>query len=137
MFCHGEPPVNEDDAATACIFRVMDPLSTARRRLLAIKLLHTVVWAFFAGCIVAIPIVAARGRLVAAAVLCAVVFVEVLVLLFNGMACPLTPIAGRYTEDRRPNHDIFLPEWLARYNKEIFGTLYAVGVAYVAYLWMR
>ncbi|GMV07354.1 MAG: hypothetical protein AMXMBFR53_36290 [Gemmatimonadota bacterium] len=115
----------------------MDTLSPDRHRLLAIKLVHTVVWAFFAGCIVAIPVAAAQGHLKAALVLCAVVFVEVLVLLFNGMACPLTPIAGRYTDDRRPNHDIFLPEWLARYNKEIFGTLYAAGLAYVAYLWMR
>ena len=59
-------------------------------RLLAVKVLHTVVWAFFAGCIVAIPWVAYRGRLGAAAVLCAVVFVEVLVLAFNGWRCPLT-----------------------------------------------
>jgi len=29
------------------------------------------------------------------------------------------------------NFDIYLPEWLARYNKQIFGPLYAVGVAYL------
>lgn len=107
------------------------------RRLLAIKLLHTGVWAFFASCIVAIPILGWRGRLIPATVLCAVVVVEVLVLLFNEWRCPLTPIAARYTADRDANFDIFLPEWLARYNKEIFGSLYVAGVAYLAYLWLQ
>lgn len=106
------------------------------RRLLAVKAIHTLVWAFFAGCIVAIPAAAWSGRRTAASVLCAIVFVEVVVLAVNGMRCPLTPIAARYTEERRPNFDIFLPEWLARYNKEIFGTLYAFGLLWVAYLWL-
>jgi hypothetical protein len=112
-------------------------MHTEDRRLLAVKLLHTAVWTLFAGCIVAIPILGWRGELRGAAVLSAVVLVEVLVLLFNRWRCPLTPIAARYTEDRRANFDIFLPEWLARYNKEIFGSLYVAGVVYIAYLWAR
>lgn len=107
------------------------------QRLLAIKLVHTLVWAFFAGCVVAIPVLAWQGRVVGATVLCGVVLIEVVVLVMNGMRCPLTPLAARYTDDRRPNFDIFLPEWLALYNKEIFGSLYAVGLAWVAYLWIR
>jgi len=110
--------------------------SSEDRRLLGVKALHTAVWAFFAGCIVAIPIVGWRGKLVPATVLCGVVLVEVLVLFFNGWRCPLTPIAARYTSDRRANFDIFLPEWLAHYNKEIFGTLYVAGLVFVAYLWL-
>ena len=106
-------------------------------KLLTIKLLHTVVWAFFAGCIVAIPILAWRERVPAAAALCGVVFVEVLILMFNDWRCPLTPIAARYTEDRRDNFDIFLPEWIARYNKEIFGGLYVAGLLLVVYRWLR
>ena len=66
-----------------------------------------------------------------------IVLGEVVVLAINRWRCPLTPIAARYTEDRRANFDIYLPEWLARYNKEIFGSLYAVGLAWVAYLWIR
>ena len=53
-----------------------------------------------------------------------------LILASNGWRCPLTAIAARYTEDRRPNFDIFLPEWLAQYNKEIFGTLYVGGILF-------
>jgi hypothetical protein len=42
-----------------------------------------------------------------------------------------TAVAARYTDDRRVNFDIYLPEWLARYNKQIFGPLYVVGIAYL------
>lgn len=111
--------------------------SDPERRLLVVKLLHTAVWAFFAGCIVAIPVLAWRDRLLPAAVLSGVVFVEVLILVFNDWRCPLTPVAARFTTDRRDNFDIFLPEWLARYNKEVFGGLYVAGLLYVAYRWFQ
>jgi hypothetical protein len=39
------------------------------------------------------------------------------VLWLNGWRCPLTDVAARYTDDRRANFDIYLPEWLARYNE--------------------
>jgi hypothetical protein len=45
--------------------------------------------------------------------------IEVAVLVLNRMRCPLTGIAARFTEDRRANFDIYLPLWLARYNKQI------------------
>jgi hypothetical protein len=106
------------------------------RRLRAIKLLHTLVWAVFAGCIVAIPVLALQGRFRLAAILALVVLGEVVVLAVNRWRCPLTPIAARYTEDRRANFDIYLPEWLARYNKEIFGTLYLAGVALLVVRWV-
>jgi len=57
------------------------------------------------------------------------------VLLLNGGRCPLTPVAARYTTDRRANFDIFLPEWLARHNKALFGSLYLAGSAFVVYRW--
>ena len=106
------------------------------RRLLAVKLLHTAVWAFFAGCILTIPILGWKGQLLQAGVLCGIVFIEVLVVVFNGWRCPLTPVAARYTTDRRANFDIFLPEWLARHNKTIFGGLYLAGLIVVAYRWL-
>lgn len=55
----------------------------------------------------------------------------------SGWRCPLNPIAARYTEDRRDNFDIFLPEWLARHNKTIFGILCVGGLLYTGYLWLR
>ncbi len=107
---------------------VADPDRRSARALRAIKLVHTVIWAFFAGCIVAIPVLAVQDRLTAAAVLSGIVLVEVLIIVANAWRCPLTGVAARYTDDRRENLDIYLPEWLARHNKTIFGLLYAGGV---------
>lgn len=110
-------------------------MSGIERRLVAIKLLHTAVWAFFVASIAGIPLSAAAGRLDWAAVLAGVVFLEVVVLGVNRMRCPLTDVAAHYTTDRRPNFDIYLPEWLARYNKEVFGTLYLAGLLYALARW--
>jgi hypothetical protein len=102
-----------------------------------VKLLHTIIWAWFAGCVVAIPIVAGLGYPRAAAILVAVVFIEVVILMLNRLSCPLTAVAARYTSDREPNFDIYLPRWLAKHNKTIFGALYAAGIAYTLYQWLK
>jgi hypothetical protein len=70
-----------------------------------------------------------------AALLGALVSVELVILAANRCRCPLTAVAARYTEDRRANFDIYLPEWLARYNKEIFGTLLVAGLVYAVLRW--
>jgi hypothetical protein len=93
-----------------------------------IKTVHTLAWAIFAGSVVAIPILAWQGRWTATAIAIGLVTGECLVLAFNRMRCPLTDVAARYTDDRRANFDIYLPEWLARYNKQIFGTLFVAGL---------
>lgn len=109
---------------------------TAREKLVLVKLVHTAVWMFFVACIVAIPVAAWRGDYAMAATAFVLVCVEVGVLAFNGWACPLTAIAARYTEDRAPNFDIYLPVGLARYNKEIFGPLFVLGSALAWGCWM-
>jgi len=91
---------------------------------------HTIVWAFFASAIVAMPVAAWFGRLDVFWWLAGIVAFEVAVLVVNRMRCPLTDVAARYTEDRRDNFDIYLPLFLARYNKHVFGTLYALALAY-------
>lgn len=107
----------------------------AANALTAIKLLHTPVWAFFVGCIFGIPLAAYRGNFILALVLIAFVLFEVLVLEVNRWSCPLTGIAARYTGNRRDNFDIFLPLWLARHNKVIFGALFVGGLAYTIFIW--
>ena len=103
--------------------------------LIAIKLVHTVIWAFFAACLVAIPIAGLRGRLKWALVPSAFVLLECGVLAINHGRCPLTDAAARYTRERAANFDIYLPEWLARDNRNIFGTLFLAGELIVLWLW--
>lgn len=59
------------------------------------------------------------------------VVIETAVLLINKWRCPLTPIAMKYTSDRRENFDIYLPEWLAKHNKLIFSTIFVAGLILV------
>jgi len=68
-------------------------------------------------------------------VLILVTFMEVVVLAANRMRCPLTDVAARYTADRRDNFDIYLPLWLAHYNKIIFGSLFVAGLLITIVRW--
>lgn len=106
------------------------------RILTAIKLCHTVVWLFFVLCIAAVPVCTAQSRFRAAAIFSAIVLVECLVLALNRFRCPLTDLAARYTPERHDNFDIYLPLWLARYNKLLFGTLFAVSLVFLLVRWL-
>lgn len=106
-----------------------------KAKLRAIKALHTLVWAVFAGSICAIPVYTYLGDLGVAWGLIGFVLLEVIVLLVNQMKCPLTDVASRYTSERQDNFDIYLPLWLARHNKEVFGGLYVAGIVYTAWAW--
>jgi hypothetical protein len=100
-----------------------------------VKVVHTIVWGFLAGCVLAIPACALGGRPRRALVLTGIVVAETAILAANHRRCPLTDIAARYTVDRRDNFDIFLPEWLARHNKEIFGALFVAGELVLLWCW--
>lgn len=72
----------------------------------------------------AIPFVARAGSPGWAALLIGLALLEVAVLGCNRGRCPLTDVAARFTDDRTPNFDIYLPRVLARWHKAIFGTIY-------------
>lgn len=108
---------------------------TASSRLTTIKATHTVIWAIFAACIFGIPVLAWAEMYRHVAWLTGIVIIEILILALNGWQCPLTGMAARYTDDRRDNFDIYLPEWLARHNKMIFGWLFVIGLAIALSRW--
>ena len=107
----------------------------AETKLVIVKLVHTLVWAVLASCVLALPAAAVAGHHRLSAWLAAAVFAEVAVLAAFRWRCPLTVVAKRYTDDRRDNFDIYLPLWLARYNKQIFGTLFVGGGAVALWAW--
>lgn len=108
---------------------------TSAARLRAVKVAHTLVWAFFAACIFSIPVYAWAGEFTTGSLLIAVVLVEVSIILGNRWRFPLTDVASPYTDDRRDNFDIHLPLWLARHNQTIFGALYAGGMLFTLARW--
>jgi len=106
------------------------------RALVAVKLLHTAIWALMAACILALPVFGWARRFDWALGASALVLGECAVLAMNRGSCPLTGVAARYTDNRTDNFDIYLPQWLARYNKQIFGTLFLAGEVFVVWRWL-
>jgi hypothetical protein len=107
---------------------------TARGKLFAIKLLHTAVWLFFNVVIFYLLHAVFTDRIDRWAWIClALIGAECLVLLLFKMACPLTIVARRYSDSSLPNFDIYLPLWLARYNKLIYGIILVATLAGLAW----
>lgn len=63
--------------------------------------------------------------------------IETLVLVFNEWTCPFTLLAEKYTTEKSHNFDIYIPSWLAKYNKLIFGIIFVVGLVLVIFNWIK
>ena len=101
-------------------------------KLFAIKLVHTVIWLFFVLVIFYILYSGITDQVSSFTYIAiGLVIVEGIVLLLFKMFCPLTVVARKYSTSKKDNFDIFLPNWLARYNKIIFTTIYLIGVLIV------
>jgi hypothetical protein len=62
------------------------------------------------------------------------IIIEGIVLMINHGRCPLTNVAEKYSHDTtRDNFDIFLPNWLAKYNKIIFTAIFLAAALLVFY----
>lgn len=107
------------------------------RVLVSIKLFHTAIWAFFAACILALPIAGWLRRFDWALLLTLLILAECGVLVLNRGRCPLTDLAQNFTSDRSATSDIYLPAWLARHNKAIFGTLFVLGELILLWWFLR
>ena len=108
------------------------------RILRAIKLLHTAIWAFFVACILALPLTAWLRRFDGAILLTVLILLECGILAANRGRCPLTDLAARYASDRAESaaFDIYLPDWVARHNKTLFGTLFLLFELIVLWRWL-
>jgi hypothetical protein len=114
---------------------LLEPTPRRVHALRTVKIVHTAVWALFVVCILALPLVAVLRRFDWALILTALVLFECGALALNRGRCPLTDVAGRFTSDRNDAFDIYLPEWLARWNKAIFGTLFVLNELFVLWKW--
>jgi len=97
--------------------------------LLFIKSIHTLVWVMF---VVIIAYIIWSGVTANISVfswlgVAAVLAEGVVLAIFKG-SCPLTGVARKYSDSKKDNFDIFLPDWLARYNKLIFTILFCIGL---------
>lgn len=103
-------------------------------RLIAIKVVHTLIWVFLSAVIFYLlyaVIVDRIDRLFWIGM--GLVGLEVLVLLLFRMSCPLTVVARRYSASEAPNFDIYLPAFIARHNKTIYSVI--MGAVLVGMAW--
>lgn len=56
----------------------------------------------------------------------------IVLLVFNKM-CPLTIVARQYSDSTKDNFDIYLPNWLAKYNKLIYTTFFIIIICGIVY----
>lgn len=100
-----------------------------KEKLVVVKAIHTLIWIFY-NCVIFYMLYAALFKKIDWLfwVCLGMVILEGLVLLFFRFTCPLTLIARRYTDDRKDNFDIYLPEWLARNTKRIYTLMMIVIV---------
>ena len=98
-------------------------------KLLAIKLVHTLIWLFFVAVLFYILYSGLTGQInFLTWIGIGIIFSEGIVLLVFKMFCPLTVIARKYSDSQDDNFDIFLPNWLAKYNKLIFTSVFVIGL---------
>lgn len=103
-------------------------------QLFIIKVAHTIIWLFFNVVIFYLLYAVIINKIDFWVWLCVgLVVVEGLVLLMFKMFCPLTVLARKYSDSTKDNFDIFLPNWLAKYNKLIYTTIFLVAVGILIY----
>ncbi|MBS1773667.1 MAG: hypothetical protein JST82_12475 [Bacteroidetes bacterium] len=109
-------------------------MDNSQKQLFKIKLLHTAIWLVLAPIVLYVLWCGVTGNITVYSWLAtAAIIIEGLVLLLFKGSCPLTVMARRYSDSTKDNFDIFLPNWLAKYNKIIFTSIFVVGLALMVY----
>lgn len=101
-------------------------------KLRIIKFIHTLVWLFFVTVIFYVLYCGIFNDInVFTWIAIALVVAEGIVLAIFKMFCPLTLLARKYSDSEKDNFDIYLPNWLAKYNKQIFTSIFIIGLVIV------
>jgi hypothetical protein len=103
-------------------------------KLVTIKIIHTIIWLFFNVVLFYMAyavIVNKIDKYVWIGI--ALILGEGIVLVVFNKICPLTIIARKYSDSNKDNFDIYLPNWLAKYNKLIYTSFFIIilfGILY-------
>ena len=101
--------------------------------LVRIKLLHTAIWIFFNVVIFYLLYAVIANKIDKWVWICiGFILLEGLILLVFKSICPVTLWARKYSDSSKDNFDIYLPNWLAKYNKLIYTTIVAIALIILA-----
>ncbi len=107
---------------------------TNQSKLILLKLLHTAVWVCYNIVIFYFLYAVIINKIDRWVWIClGLIVLEGLVLLAFKKLCPITIVARKYSDSEKANFDIYLPNWLAKYNKAIYTTIVLIGVLILIY----
>ena len=92
-----------------------------KSKLIRVKILHTFIWLFF-NLVLSYMLYAVASNKIDKWLWLGYTMIlsEIITLLYFKFSCPITLIARRYSNSRKANFDIYLPCWLAKYNRLIY-----------------
>jgi len=107
---------------------------TDGNKLFIVKAVHTLIWVFFNIVILYFVYAVVVDQIDRWVWVClSLIGLEVLTLIVFRTVCPVTLIARQYSDSTKDNFDIFLPNWLARYNKKIYSVIVLIGIVVLMY----
>jgi hypothetical protein len=97
---------------------------TSQQKLTIIKYSHTAVWLFY-NIVIFYLLYAVIADKIDKWVWIGfgLILAEGLILIIFKNICPITVVARKFSNSTKENFDIFLPVWLARYNKIIYSSI--------------
>jgi len=104
---------------------------TPEAKLTSLKVIHTAIWVFF-NVLTLYAVIADKIDIWVWLCLAAVAAEGIVLLVFNRF-CPITLAARKYSSSDKANFDIYLPNWLAKYNKLIYTSIVGVVVVVLIY----
>lgn len=105
-----------------------------KTKLILIKVIHTLIWVFFNFVIFYMLHAVIIDKLDSWLWLgYALIVLEGITLLIFNFFCPLTIIARKYSDSTKDNFDIYLPNWLAKYNKRIYSGIMVIIIILTIY----
>ena len=108
--------------------------SNNKRKLILIKVIHTLIWLFFNVVIFYMLYAVITDKIDKWVWIClSLVLLETVILILFNRTCPITLIARKYSDSLKDNFDIYLPNWLARYNKTIYTIIMGVVLILLIY----
>ena len=103
-------------------------------KLVFIKIVHTIVWVFFNVVIFYLLYAVVVNKIDKWVWICiTLVFLEGIILIVFKNICPVTLIARKFSNSKQDNFDIYLPNWLAKYNKEIYSIIVLIAIVILIY----
>jgi hypothetical protein len=107
---------------------------TQTSKLVVIKIIHTTIWVFFNVVIFYFSYAVLMNKIDTWVWIClGLIVCEAITLLIFKNVCPVTLVARRYSKSNKANFDIYLPNWLAKYNKLIYSAIVTITVVILLY----